>query len=163
MIEISLATQKNDFQCIEDLGKIIWKEHYTPIIGEKQVAYMLNKFQSVAAIENQISVGFEYFTIRFVNELVGYFSVLKKEDALFLSKIYILKESRGKGIGKKTMHFLETTAKHLGYQTLSLTVNKNNIETIKAYEKMGFKHKRDLVIDIGNGFVMDDYILEKEF
>ena len=60
------------------------------------------------------------------------------------------------------MHYLETTAEHLGYKFLSLTVNKNNKETIKAYEKMGFKQVRDIVIDIGNNFVMDDYIMEKE-
>ncbi|MUP14846.1 GNAT family N-acetyltransferase [Ancylomarina euxinus] len=159
---MNIANTESDFQIIAELSSIIWKEHYTDIIGSRQVDYMLKKYQSVEAIKDQIEEGALYYLITHQGSTVGYLSYYKKADCLFLSKIYILKEYRGKGIGKKTMHYLETTAEHLGYKTLSLTVNKNNIETIKAYEKMGFKQVRDIVIDIGNDFIMDDYIMEKE-
>ncbi|MCZ4694981.1 GNAT family N-acetyltransferase [Ancylomarina euxinus] len=162
MTKMNIANTESDFQIIAELSSIIWKEHYTDIIGSRQVDYMLKKYQSVEAIKDQIEEGALYYLITHQGSTVGYLSYYKKADCLFLSKIYILKEYRGKGIGKKTMHYLETTAEHLGYKTLSLTVNKNNIETIKAYEKMGFKQVRDIVIDIGNDFIMDDYIMEKE-
>jgi ribosomal protein S18 acetylase RimI-like enzyme len=162
MTKINIANTESDFKTIAELSSIIWKEHYTDIIGYRQVNYMLKKYQSVEAIKDQIEEGALYYLITHQGSTVGYLSYYKKADCLFLSKIYILKESRGKGIGKKAMHYLETTAKHLGYKTLSLTVNKNNKETIKAYEKMGFKQVRDIVIDIGNNFVMDDYLMEKE-
>jgi len=162
MTKINIANTESDCKTIADLASIIWKEYYTDIIGSRQVDYMLKKYQTVEAIKDQIEEGALYYLITHQGSNVGYLSYYKKKDCLFLSKIYILRESRGKGIGKKTMHFLETTAEHLGYQTISLTVNKNNIETIKAYEKMGFKQVRDIVIDIGNDFVMDDYIMEKE-
>jgi ribosomal protein S18 acetylase RimI-like enzyme len=162
MTKINIANTESDYKIIADLSTIIWKEHYTDIIGSRQVDYMLKKYQTVEAIKDQIEEGALYYLITHQGSTVGYLSYYKKKDCLFLSKIYILKESRGKGIGKKTMHFLETTAEHLGYKTLSLTVNKNNKETIKAYEKMGFKQVRDIVIDIGNDFVMDDYLMEKE-
>lgn len=42
-----------------------------------------------------------------------------------------------------------------------LTVNKNNVKAIRAYEKTGFKNIGSLVQDIGNGFVMDDYKMEQ--
>ncbi|MGZ2372017.1 GNAT family N-acetyltransferase [Ancylomarina sp. YFZ004] len=162
MTKINIANTESDFNTIAELSSIIWKEHYTDIIGYRQVDYMLKKYQSVEAIKDQIEEGALYYLITHQGSTVGYLSYYKKTDCLFLNKIYILKESRGKGIGKKAMHFLETTAEHLGYKTLSLTVNKNNKETIKAYVKMGFKQVRDIVIDIGNNFVMDDYIMEKE-
>ena len=162
MTKINIANTESDFKTIAELSDIIWKEHYTDIIGSRQVDYMLKKYQSVEAIKDQIEGGGLYYLITHQGSTVGYLSYYKKTDCLFLNKIYILKESRGKGIGKKAMHFLETTAEHIGYKTLSLTVNKNNKETIKAYEKMGFMQVRDIVIDIGNNFVMDDYIMEKE-
>lgn len=162
MTKINIANTESDYKTITELSSIIWKEHYTDIIGYRQVDYMLKKYQSLEAIKDQIEEGALYYIITHQGSTVGYLSYYKKADCLFLNKIYILKESRGKGIGKKAMHYLETTAEHLGYNTLSLTVNKNNKETIKAYEKMGFKQVRDIVIDIGNNFVMDDYLMEKE-
>ncbi|WP_372639664.1 GNAT family N-acetyltransferase [Ancylomarina sp.] len=162
MTKINIANTESDYKIIADLSIIIWKEHYTDIIGSRQVDYMLKKYQSVEAIKDQIEEGALYYLITHQGSTVGYLSYYKKTDCLFLSKIYILKEFRGKGIGKKTMHYLETTAEHLGYKSLSLTVNKNNTETIKAYVKMGFRQVRDIVIDIGNNFIMDDYIMEKE-
>jgi len=162
MTKLIIANTESDYKLIADLSSIIWTEHYTDIIGYRQVDYMLKKYQSVEAIKDQIEEGAFYYLITHQGHKIGYLSFYKKMDCLFLSKIYILKEWRGRGIGKKAMHFLETTAEHLGYKTLSLTVNKNNKETVKAYIKMGFKRVRDIVIDIGNNFVMDDYIMEKE-
>ena len=59
------------------------------------------------------------------------------------------------------MDFIESKAKHYQLKTIRLTVNINNVNAIKAYEKLGFKNVGPLVTDIGNGFVMDDYQMEK--
>ncbi len=161
MIEIITATNKSDYKIISKLAKEIWEEHYTPIIGVEQVEYMLNKFQSEAAIENQIEEGYQYSTVYFDGIPVGYLSIIKKEDSLFLSKIYILSSERGKGIGKFTMEFVQEKAIEFELSSITLTVNINNFNSIKAYEKMGFKNAGKLVADIGNGFVMDDFLFEK--
>jgi ribosomal protein S18 acetylase RimI-like enzyme len=144
------------------LGKEIWEEHYTPIIGVEQVEYMLNKFQSEAAIENQIKEGYQYSTVYFDGVPVGYLSIIQKENSLFLSKIYVLSSERGKGIGKFILNFIEQKAIRLKRSSISLTVNINNTNSIKAYEKMGFVKIGELVADIGNGFVMDDFLFEKK-
>jgi len=162
MTKINIANTDSDYEIISDLATTIWKEHYPNIIGNKQIDYMLKKYQTVEAIKDQIEEGALYYLITHQSYPVGYLSYYKKTNTLFLNKIYILKASRGKGIGKKAMHYLQTTAEHLGYPTISLTVNKKNLATIKAYEKMGFKETREVVIDIGNGFIMDDYIMAKE-
>ena len=78
-----------------------------------------------------------------------------------MSKIYVLKESRGKGIGKRAMTFVLDMAKSMDCIKVSLTVNKYNHNSIRAYESIGFINKQELVQDIGGGFVMDDYLMEK--
>ncbi len=160
MIEITLAIP-NDYKQIADLGFIIWNEHYAPIIGAEQVAYMLDKFQSEKAIQQQVKEGFEYYLITFETVPVGYICIKKKRDTLFLSKIYVLSNYRGKKIGKTAMQFVERRANTLHCKNIELTVNKYNVNSIKAYEKLGFKTVEALVMDIGNGFVMDDYRMVK--
>ena len=161
MTKIDIASSKTDFNTIAELASLIWKEHYTPIIGIEQVDYMLDKFQSVNAIKKQIEEGAEYYLISHEESQVGYISVSQKKNSLFLSKIYILSSIRGKGVGKKAMQFIEDLAIEKQCNTVSLTVNKNNTNSIKAYEKMGFVKVKEIVIDIGNGFVMDDFKMEK--
>lgn len=162
MTTFQKAKTNIDFKEIAELGKVIWTEHYTPIIGSDQVTYMLDKFQSEKAIEQQVNDGVEYFVIKHQNLSVGYLSFYKKVDSLFLSKLYVLGTKRGKGIGKSAMSFLELKRQENKCNSISLTVNKYNSNSIKAYEKMGFKKIDAVVMDIGNGYVMDDYIMKKE-
>jgi len=161
MTKIKIANSELDYKTIENLAVTIWQEHYIPIIGVQQVEYMLNKYQSVNAIKAQLKEGAEYYLIKYQNIIVGYFSYCKKEESLFLSKIYILSALRGKGVGKTAMMYIQSKAEQMGYSSISLTVNKNNEASIKAYEKMDFKKIKKMVVDIGNGFVMDDYLMEK--
>ena len=162
MTKIIIANTELDYKIISNLAALIWKEHYIPIIGIQQVDYMLTKFQSVNAIKEQITEGASYYLIKHQGNTIGYLSFYKKKDSLFLSKIYVLSSLRGKGIGKIAMKFIQSEAEQLGYSKISLTVNKFNTASIKAYEKMNFKKIKELVIDIGNGFIMDDFLMEKK-
>jgi len=161
MIKINFAKTNSDYECIEQLANAIWREHYIPIIGIKQVNYMLDKFQSVYAIASQVESGYNYYILSYDENPVGYLSFIKEKKALFLSKIYILKEFRGNKIGKSAMLFIEDKAKEMNCNSIMLTVNKNNVFSISAYKKLGFLNTGAIVKDIGNGFVMDDYKMEK--
>lgn len=161
MKKITPVRTKYDFQIVADLAKEIWTEHYTPIIGSQQVEYMLDKFQSATAIENQVIEGILYYLLVFQDTAVGYFSFRTKDSFLFLSKLYVLKSARGNGLGGAALAFIGTQAKELELEKIKLTVNKYNTNSIKAYEKMGFENIESVVQDIGNGYVMDDYVLEK--
>ncbi len=157
-IKVSTIPQ---FGIIETLAKEIWTEHYTSIIGSEQVGYMLNKFQSMAAVEAQIVDGYEYFIIDVKGANIGYLSVRKENKSLFLSKIYLLSSSRGQGFGKEALLFVESHAKSYGLDKIRLTVNKNNTGSIKVYVNIGFFQVDAVVMDIGGGYVMDDYVFEK--
>lgn len=149
------------YEQVAALAEAIWKEHYTPIIGPAQVGYMLEHFQSPGAIARQVGGGMEYFLLLNGEVPVGYLAFEARGQDLFLSKIYLLRALRGKGLGREAMGFVVGKAREKGCRSISLTVNKNNDRSIAAYERMGFERKEALVVDIGGGFVMDDYRMVK--
>jgi ribosomal protein S18 acetylase RimI-like enzyme len=157
---IEVSTE-NQIETVESLAREIWTEHYVPIIGKGQVDYMLDRFQSGKAISEQIKAGLLYFLIEEDSEFIGYIAVQPTGDELFLSKIYVKSSRRCKGYGKKAIQFVERLAKEKGSRKIVLTVNKNNINAIRTYEKVGFKNLGPVLQEIGNGFVMDDYKMEK--
>ncbi len=143
---------------VAKLAQHIWTQHYTPIIGEDQVRYMLHKFQSEKAIQDQINEGYNYFLIQTDNP-IGYCSILAEKQSLFLSKIYVLHNQRGQGFGGMLIDFVKSQAKELNCDQIRLTVNKHNTNSIAAYHKMGFYTNREVVFDIGHGYIMDDFEL----
>jgi GNAT superfamily N-acetyltransferase len=144
------------------LARDIWEEFYVPIIGRAQVDYMVGKFQTRAAMRAQIANGYEYFMIRLDARPVGYIAVEAKraERELFLSKFYLLASTRGTGLGRQAMSFVEELARLRELKSIWLTVNKGN-PSVQIYEKLGFAGEKSIVMDIGNGFVMDDYVMRK--
>lgn len=154
------VTQEHHFKEIELLANRIWFEHYTPIIGREQVEYMLEKFQSITAMTEQTKQGYQYYQLSVDNTFVGYLSFLMKTDTLFLSKIYLEQSVRGQGLARQAINFLQEQAQSHQLKSIQLTVNKYNSDSIAAYQKMGFLNKEAIVMDIGNGFVMDDYLME---
>ena len=79
---------------------------------------------------------------------------------MFLSKLYISRDYRHRGIGTVAFEKIKELS---GGKNIRLTVNKQNSNSIAAYEKWGFKTIDSVVTDIGSGFVMDDYIMEYRF
>ncbi len=158
---MTLAKSEVDYKKISELADIIWREHYITIISEAQIDYMLVKFNSPEAIKSQINQGALFYIIKYQDIPVGYVAVKKETDYLFLSKLYVLSSYRGKKIGKAAMQHVNDLAKSFHLKSIKLHVNKYNTNSILAYEKLGFVKTRALVSDIGNGFVMDDYEMEK--
>ena len=101
--------------------------------------------------------GMQYFLLQYESRPAGYFAFEMQDDALFLSKIYVLSPLRGKGLGRSAMSYIADHAKQSGCRSVTLTVNKHNAASIAAYERMGFRKEEPVVKDIGGGFVMDDY------
>ena len=143
------------------LAKEIWTKHYVPIVGKEQVDYMLAKFQNKEAMTQQIEEGYEY-TLWSVDKPIGYLSLHGRKDHLFISKIYLLLQERGKGYGRQMMQYAISQATAKNYSRIRLTVNKYNNKTIAAYQKLCFEKRRALVADIGQGYVMDDFEMELE-
>jgi len=158
MIPIKSQNQIKEFA---KMAEIVWNEHFTSIIGKEQVDYMLERFQSEQAVTQQIdNQGYEYYFIEIEGNKVGYSGIHMEAEKMFLSKLYILKDYRKKGYASLAFAFLCNRCKENGLRSIYLTVNKYNTDTIQVYEAKGFKIIKDQVSDIGNGFVMDDYVME---
>ena len=141
----------------------IWHEHYDPLIGEAQVNYMVDKFQSEKAMIDQIGhCGYQYFKLDSLGGLAGYFAIREDKDALFLSKFYIAPQFRGRSYARKALGFIEQICRDKKLERIWLTVNKGNLSSIRIYENLGFVKFGTLISDIGEGFVMDDDTMEKQ-
>ncbi|MBT3320434.1 MAG: GNAT family N-acetyltransferase [Clostridia bacterium] len=149
-----------DAAVIETLAEQVWAQHYTPIIGKAQVDYMLAKFQSERAIKADIETGYIY-TIAYLDDVACGYSAVKIDRGVFLSKFYVLQRERGKGIGKTLMDNIIAIAGQHKRPRIWLTCNKHN-PSLSVYKKMNFIIIDEVVTDIGGGYVMDDYVLEKK-
>lgn len=142
------------------LASRIVKEHFDPIIGSKQNDYMIRKFQSVSAIEEQLRHGYQYYFVNDeANVRIGFLAFYKRENELYLSKFYLKKEYRGRGYSKEMLRFAVTKAREINAESITLNVNKNN-DAIRVYEKLGFQKIREEQNSIGGGFIMDDFVYE---
>ena len=163
-IRITDVSTREDVIVVARLAQEIWRQHFTSIIGASQVEYMLDKFQSVEAVSAQIDSGWEYYLASLEYESVGYVGLVPETDRrkLMLSKIYVKESVRGRGVGKSILDFVERKCQGEGLRTLWLTVNRFNSGPISWYQHQGFVAVDEVKKDIGGGFVMDDYVMEKE-
>jgi len=156
-----VVSTSNEINEVVKIARDIWTEYYPPIIGIDQVEYMLDNYHSKDAITNEITRdSYAYYLIKDKNRIIGYIGIQLKGDYLFLSKIYILSNERGNGVGKASMNFIKDLAQKNKMNKISLTVNKNNTESIAAYYRLGFIKTGDICVDIGGGYEMDDIQME---
>ena len=155
------AKDKSQVSRLALLAKEIWEEYYPAIISQGQIAHMIDTFQSPAAIENQIKEGMQYYLTVTDGEEIGYLAyTVEQGNALLLSKIYIKRDFRNKGKSREVFEFITQQARNHRCNKIWLTVNKNNKAAIDIYLKKGFTVTESVKKDIGNGFYMDDYVME---
>lgn len=162
MIKINKVDNTNELSEVAKIAEMIWNECFAGIISKAQIDYMVEKFQSFEAMSAQIkSQNYCYYSVYDDAELCGYFAVKPEDDnRFFLSKLYLKKDKRGQGIARKMFNRIVEEAENCDKKAIYLTVNKHNELAINVYKKMGFIVADEAETDIGNGFVMDDYIME---
>lgn len=157
------AETREEIKEVARMANDIWNEHYAAVIPQEQIDYMLDKFQSVQAISDAIAgQGYEYYLVEDANgQTVGYVGINRDYPAgkLYLSKLYLLKGTRGKGYSRDVLDELKRMALEDGSGSIWLTVNKEN-PSVAVYESLGFSKVNTAKTDIGEGFYMDDYIME---
>ncbi len=150
----------------EEYGKLaslacgLWHDAYDELFGSEQVEYMTSTMQSAEAIAKQTEGGYLYFFIVEGGQTIGYCGIRPEGTKMFLSKLYLCAEQRGKGLGRRALAEVAEQARRRGLSSVYLTVNKGNERAIRAYERFGFVRADSTVTDIGGGFAMDDYIYE---
>ena len=138
----------------------VFIEYYDDLIGHEQAVYMAELFLSQEAIGRLMDEGAVFRLVREGGKILAYYEYKPEADRMFLSKLYVDKDARGKGLGRMMFtDLLKETEKH-GLNRIYLTVNKGNTPSYKIYLHLGFKVTDAVVNDIGHGYVMDDYIME---
>ncbi len=162
MIEIMECTNNAMLEETAALAAEIWHEYFSSLLTPDQIDYMVEKFQSSEAMKRQVETEqYGYWQVRQDGTLIGYIGLQFQKDRLFLSKLYLRQESRGQGIASRMLAKVYDTAREFGYDRLWLTCNKHNRHSLDVYAAKGFVCIGEDVTDIGQGYVMDDYFLEK--
>ena len=146
-----------------DLTKKIWPVAYGEILSKAQLDYMIDKFYNETALYEQIEVkGHVFYLAQDENEkYVGFVSyeINCEPNKTKIHKIYVLPETQGTGLGRQFFELVKEKAIENNQKAIFLNVNKYN-NAIHFYTKLGFTKVKDEVIDIGNGYVMDDFVME---
>ena len=152
-----------DFEIINDLAIKTWHDAYDKILSAEQVTYMLDMMYSLAAITEQISIKGHHFLLLseddkylgFASYELNYLSGITK-----LHKLYVLPETQGRGAGRLLISKIEEAAANNNNDKVSLNVNRYN-SAVHFYLKNGYAKTREEDINIGNGYLMEDFIMEK--
>lgn len=152
----------NDVMLIRELSLKVWPQTYASILSAEQISYMLNLMYSEAALHQQLKDQHHFFIVYNAGIPIGFASYSELEHPIFkLHKIYVLPLQQGRGTGRIVLEELFKLVKKEGATALRLNVNRNN-RALSFYKKLGFVVIREEDIDIGGGFMMNDYVMEKE-
>lgn len=156
------TVNQTNIHLVAPLAKDIWNDTYTDLLSEDQITYMLDMMYSLDKLEEGIVNGEIWEVVKVDNVPSGYLHYkLDEDNTVFLSKIYLKSNDKTKGVGQFMMNHVIEFAKEKQAKAIRLTVNKENARAIRFYEKNGFKNIESKTFDIGNGYVMDDYIFQK--
>lgn len=151
-----------DIPFIQQIADKTWPSSYEALLGKEQVEYMLDKLYSTSVLEDQMKKQ-NYFFLALKNyKPVGFcsFSNVGK-DVYKLQKLYVLPSQQKTGLGKALLATVETVSKSMGAKKLQLNVNRKNIAK-RFYERNGFTVIKEEDLDIGSGYFMNDYLMEKD-
>lgn len=156
-----IAADKQDIPAIIAIAEKSWAATYRDIISAEQYDYMIGRFYHPAAIEDTMEEQ-GYLICRNGSEAGGFISYqLNYPQAGWckIHKLYVLPQTQGSGTGRKLIEAVAQIAADHQCNRLTLNVNKYN-KALGFYQKMGFSVARAEVIDIGRGYVMDDFVME---
>jgi ribosomal protein S18 acetylase RimI-like enzyme len=162
MIEITEATSQ-DLPLIRQLAEQTFHVTYLPLQPKEKVDYLFDLMYNPASLAEQMKNGQRFILAKDETGYQGYASYeinCKKIGLTKIHKIYVLPTAQGKGVGKKLINAIAKLALKNKNQALSLNVYRKN-PAIEFYEKLGFEKVDEVDIDVGNGFTMNDYVMEK--
>ena len=162
MIEFIDATEQ-DLPLIRHLAEQTFHGTYLPLQPKEKVDYLFNLMYNPSSLAEQMKNGQRFIIAKDETSYLGYASYeinCKKVGTTKIHKIYVLPTAQGKGVGRQLINIIAAIGLNNKNQTLALNVYRKN-PAIDFYQKMGFKIAEEVNIDVGNGFVMNDYVMEK--
>ena len=161
MIEIK-QLHKDEIVIVNHLAHEIWPHTFRDILSKDQISYMLDWMYSVETLQEQVQTGYLYFLAKLDGVAVGFLGLepnFPDENQLRIHKIYVKPSLHKKGIGRALLNHTIDIAFDLDQTSLHLNVNKYN-DAVGFYKYVGFKTIKEEDIDIGKGYLMEDFVME---
>src|SRR5260221_1777462 len=162
MIEIIAATFQ-DVQLIRQLAEQTFHVTYLPLQPKDKVDYLFDLMYNTSSLTAQMNKGQQFIWEKDETGYLGYASYeinYKDQDKTKIHKIYIMPTAQGKGVGKELVNHIGGIARLNKNTIFLLDVYRHN-PAVRFYEKIGFKKVEEQITEVGNGFVMDDFVMEK--
>ncbi|MCW4470163.1 GNAT family N-acetyltransferase [Flavobacterium sp. MFBS3-15] len=163
MIEVRKALYE-DYNIIREIADRTWYTTYLSILSSEQLDYMLEMMYSPAAFSEQILIKNHHFLLASENgNILGFasYELNYYTETAKVHKLYVVPEAQGKGVGQKLLSVIEKEALKNNNDKIVLNVNRFN-KAVNFYKKAGFEKAGEEDINIGNGYLMEDFIMKKE-
>jgi ribosomal protein S18 acetylase RimI-like enzyme len=162
---IIAAGTADDIPELQRLADEIWHRHYPGIISSAQIDYMLATGYSTEALAKLVSLPTAGIALaKRAAEAIGFVAwyPVPAAGTMKLDKLYVLPQHHGAGAGRALIEHVVAQARASGCRAVSLNVNRGNVGAIGAYERCGFEIRDRGDFPIGNGFVMEDFIMTRD-
>ena len=146
---------------VREIAQITWPITYREILSSEQLDYMFEWMYNLENLQNQVEEGQLFYVLKENEKPLGFIGLelfTTEKNELKIQKIYVLPGAQGKGIGRKLIEKAVEIAKEKGIENVILNVNRFN-KAVSFYQKLGFKISSEVNIDIGKGYLMEDYIM----
>ena len=155
--------EEDDIAAVVALAGVIWRHHYPGIISMEQIDYMLAQRYTPAIILAQMQSGSAWWEQALLGgRMIGFAQYELHGRSMKLDKLYLHQDFQRQGYGGRMLAHVEDSARRRGAGTVRLNVNKHNLKSIAAYRKNGYEVVETVIVDIGGGYVMDDYVMQKQ-
>lgn len=147
---------------VQNIAQLTWPVAYGQIISAAQLEYMLERMYHLEALAAQLAAGQNFLLTYSGEDPIGFASYelhYHQEPITKLHKLYVLPTAQGLGAGRALLQEVARRAVAAGCPTVRLNVNRAN-PAIHFYQKMGWQIVATADIDIGQGFFMNDYVME---
>ncbi len=161
MVEVK-QIHKEEIFIVNDLAHQIWPITFKDILSKEQIDYMLDWMYNVNTLQEQVQTGILYYLLTENGQPTGFLGLepnFPDADILRIHKIYVLPEKHGKGLGRELFNKAMDVAFDLGCHTIHLNVNKYNA-AVDFYKNLGFIVTKEEDINIGKGYLMEDFVME---
>jgi ribosomal protein S18 acetylase RimI-like enzyme len=154
----------NELQHVQHIAHQTWPLTFKDILTPEQIQYMLEWMYNLDTLKQQFHEGQQFYAVKENDRFIGFTAIElhhPERENVKIHKLYVLPEFHGKGIGLALVDQVKVVALSEKMKTILLNVNRFN-SAVSFYEKYGFRTVKEEVIDIGNGFVMDDFVMALE-
>lgn len=151
----------DELEIAVEIAKATWPSAYKDVISSEQIQYMLTKMYDLETLKQQKQVGHSFFVAFQGDQAVGFVAVQPKHpssEQLKIHKLYIHPSFQGRGVGRILFSKALEIAQDNQLQRIVLNVNKRN-KAVDFYKRIGFVVDREMVLEIGDGYVMDDFVM----